>query len=307
MSHVAIVTDSASDLPPDVAKAAGIAVVPLVAGEELVGLLACGPRRGDALGAADFELLELLGREAALRLRNLRLESQLRDRLALIERQAEELRLSRQRLVTAQDEERRRIERDLHDGVQQQLVSLAVRLHRLAHETGDGSDGLLADLAAEAEQAVFALQELGRGIFPSVLADQGLTAALRTQATRMPLAVRIEADDALAGRRLDPELEAALYFVGLEALANAQKHAPDAAVLVRLARENGHILLSVADDGPGLAGGDGDGTGLQNMADRIAAVGGSLAVESAPGSGTRVLASVPAVVPAQVPAADSRR
>jgi signal transduction histidine kinase len=280
------------------------AVVPLVAGEELVGVLACGPRRGDALRAADFELLELLGRETALRLRNLGLESQLRDRLALIEAQADELRRSRQRLVTAQDEERRRIERNLHDGVQQQLVSLAVRLQRLAH---DEADGLLADLAAEAEQAVFALQELGRGIFPSVLADQGLTAALRTQAARMPLAVKIEADDELAGRRLDAELEAALYFVALEALTNAQKHAPAAAVLVRLGREDGSVVLSVSDDGPGIARRDRAGTGLQNMADRIAAVDGTFVVERTTAGGTLVRASVPDPAPAQVPAADSRR
>lgn len=283
------------------------AVVPLVAGDELVGLLACGPRRGDALGAADFELLELLGREAALRLRNLRLESQLRDRLELIEAQAEELRLSRQRLVSAQDEERRRIERDLHDGVQQQLVSLGVRLQRLAHGADNGSGPLLADLAAEAEQAVFALQELGRGIFPSVLADQGLTAALRTQATRVPLAVRVEAEDGVVGRRFEPEVEAALYFVGLEALTNAQKHAPGAAVLIHLRGGEGEVALEVVDDGPGLDGRGRDGTGLQNMADRIAAVGGSLAIEDAPEGGTRVRAAVPVWAAAQAPAADSRR
>jgi signal transduction histidine kinase len=283
------------------------AVVPLVGGEELVGLVACGPRRGDALGAPDFELLELLARESALRLRNLRLESQLRDRLVQIEAQAEELRRSRQRLVTAQDEERRRIERDLHDGVQQQLVSLAVRLQRLAHDGRGEANGLLADLAAEAEQAVFALQELGRGIFPSVLADQGLTAALRTQSVRMPLAVRVEADDAFAGRRLDRELEATLYFVALEALTNAQKHAPSASVLVRLGQEDDRVVLSVTDDGPGFIEGDRSGTGLQNMADRVAAVEGSFAIERAPEGGTRVVATVPDPIAAQVPAADSRR
>jgi signal transduction histidine kinase len=273
-------------------------------------VLACGPRRSDALAAADFELLELLAREAALRLRNLRLESQLRDRLALIESQAEELRRSRQRLVAAQDEERRRIERDLHDGVQQQLVSLAVRLQRLARETGDGSGRLLADLAAEAEQAVFALQELGRGIFPSVLADQGLTAALRTQAARMPLAVRVEAEDAVAAARLDPELEAALYFVALEALTNVQKHAPGAAVDVWLRALEGRVSLEVVDDGPGFDGAPRTGgSGIQNMSDRIAAAGGTFTLESRPGGGTRVAAAVAAdgaLLP-QPAEADSRR
>lgn len=292
--------------PPELAAfwpAPPAAVVPLVAGDELVGVLACGGRRGDPLGARDFELLEQLARGSALRLRNLRLESQLRERLDEIEAQAEELRRSRQRLVGAQDEERRRIERDLHDGVQQQLVSLAVRMRQLAR----ADEPVLADLAAEAEQAVFALQELARGIFPSVLADQGLTAALRTQAARLPLSVRIEADPELAGRRLDRETEAALYFVALEALTNVQKHAPGAAALVRLVREDGGVVLEVCDDGPGLTGRDTNGTGLQNMADRVAAAGGTLAVGPGPGGGTRVRAAVPVPAAAQAPAADSRR
>jgi signal transduction histidine kinase len=237
-----------------------------------------------------------------MRLRNLRLESQLRERLTQIEAQADELRRSRQRLVAVQDEERRRIERDLHDGVQQQLVSFAARLRRLARER----EPLLADLAAEAEEAVFALQELARGIFPTVLADQGLTAALRTQAVRMPVAVHVEADDAIAGRRLEPDVEAALYFVALEALANVQKHAPGASVLVRLTCDREQVALEVADDGPGFARSDRNGTGLQNMADRIAAAGGVLRVESTP-AGTRVHAAVPAGVEAQAAAADSRR
>ncbi|HET8528279.1 MAG TPA: ATP-binding protein [Gaiellaceae bacterium] len=278
------------------------AVVPLVGGDELVGLLACGPRRGDPLAAADFELLELLARECALRLRNLRLEAQLRQRLEQIEAQAADLVRSRQRLVGAQDEERRRIERNLHDGVQQQLVSLATRLKRAA---GDG-EPLLADLALEAEQAIFALQELGRGIFPSVLADQGLPAALRTQTARVPLAVQIEIDAGLVGRRFEQEVEAALYFVGLEALTNASKHAPESTVSVWLRAEPDAVVLEVADDGPGFDGRGCRGAGLQNMADRIAAIGGSLELESVPGRGTRVRAAAP-VAAAQPREADSRR
>lgn len=268
--------------PPD-------AVLPLVADSTLVGVIACGGRRGDRLKAADFEALELLAREASLRLQNLRLDAQLRQRLMQIETQAAELLASRQRLVGAQQEERRRIERNLHDGVQQQLVTLVVRLKNAA-EAGDPQ---LAGLAAEAEEAMFALQELARGIYPSVLADRGLLAALRTQAARMPLPVRIEADDGLTGRRLDPEVEAALYFVALEALTNAQKHAPLARVTVRLSEDGGVVRLEVADDGPGIAGGRGRGSGLQNMYDRVAAAGGALDVRSAPGDGTRIAAAIP--------------
>ncbi|HVT21518.1 MAG TPA: ATP-binding protein [Mycobacteriales bacterium] len=284
------------------------AVVPLVAADELVGVLACGGRRGDRLRPADFELLEVLARECALRLRNLRLESELRERLEEIERQAAELARSRQRLVTAQDTERRRIERNLHDGVQQQLVSLTAKLHRAA---ADG-DPHLAALAAEAEHAVFALQELGRGIYPSVLVDHGLPAALRAQAARMPVGVHLEVDEAFADHRLDRDVEAALYFVALEALTNAYKHAAGAAISVWLRAEQQSVRLEVLDTGPGLPAAPSSGSGLQNMHDRIAAVGGVLEVASSAGHGTRVMASVPtgsaSSDPADQPvAADSRR
>jgi signal transduction histidine kinase len=303
------------DLPPELGLLwrgmTAAAAVPLVAGEELVGVLACGQRPGDPLGERDHELMAQFARESALALRNLRLEAQLRERLTQIEQQAEELRRSRQRLVGVQDEERRRIERDLHDGVQQQLVALAARLRRASIATPADARRLLEQLAPEAEEAVFALQDLARGIFPSVLADQGLAAALRTQAARMPMAIRVEAEPSLAGQRFDRELEAALYFVTLEAMANAYKHAPGAAVTVSLRSTGGRrLVLEVHDDGPGfnqqLAS---PGTGLQNMQDRTAAVGGELTIDSRPGHGTWVRAEAP--VAARVidlqPEADSLR
>ena len=285
---------------PALAPELATAVVPLVVASELVGAIACGPRPGDALGAADFEFLELLARESALRLRNLRLEAQLRERLAEIEAQADELQRSRRRLVAAQDDERRRIERNLHDGVQQQLLTLAVRLRQAA-----AGDPVLGDLADEAEQAVFSLQELARGIYPSVLADQGLAAALRTQAARMPLTVHVDVDSRLARRRFDPEHEAALYYVALEALTNAQKHATHASVAVFLRADGDSVALEIVDDGPGFAGRPSSGSGLQNMADRIAAAGGKLTLDSDPRRGTRVAAVVPAGRP--VPQTASRR
>jgi signal transduction histidine kinase len=289
------------DLPPELgllwSGRPAAAAVPLLAGEELVGVLACGQRPGDPLGERDHELLAQFARESALALRNLRLEAQLRERLTQIEQQAEELRRSRQRLVGVQDEERRRIERDLHDGVQQQLVALAARLRRASIATPADARRLLEQLAPEAEEAVFALQDLARGIFPSVLADQGLAAALRTQAARMPMAIRVEAEPSLAGQRFDRDLEAALYFVTLEAMANAHKHAPSAAVTISLrSAENGRrVVLEVHDDGPGFKPQRASqGTGLQNMKDRMAAIGGDLAVDSRLGAGTWVRAQAPA-------------
>jgi signal transduction histidine kinase len=287
-------------------------VVPLVAGDELVGLLACGERPGDPLGERDLELLELIARESALALRNLRLEAELRERLAHIEQQARELRRSRQRLVGVQDEQRRRIERDLHDGVQQQLVALAARLRRASIATPADAHGLLERLAGEAEEATFALQELARGIFPSVLADQGLAAALRTHAARIPIAIHVEAEPALTGRRFERELEAALYFVALEALANIQKHAPGAAATVSLrsADAGRGVVLEIHDDGPGFEAQPGSpGTGLENMRDRVAAIGGELRIDSRRGAGTWLHAETPIAAPvvALQPEADSLR
>jgi signal transduction histidine kinase len=289
------------------------AVVPLIAERELVGLLACGPRPGDPLRHDDVELLAAAGRQLALALRNRDLTTELRARLAQIEAQAADLRRSRQRLVAAQDVERRRIERNLHDGVQQQLVALAVRLRR-AHEAPEASPELLRELATEAEETIFALQDLARGIFPSVLADQGLAAALRTQAGRMPLNVRVEVEPQLAGRRFNAEVETALYFVALEALTNAQKHAPAARVTLGIRTGAAHVrslVLDVHDDGPGFdLAAVRDGSGLENMHDRIAAVGGTLRIDTRPGVGTWLAAEVPLeaeTIALQPGGADSRR
>jgi signal transduction histidine kinase len=278
-------------------------VVALAAGQDLAGVLACGQRPGDPLGRTDAQLLAVLGRECALALHTRRLEAQLQARLGQIESQAAELRRSRQRLVAAQDEQRRHIERDLHDGVQQQLVALAAALRRSAAAPGTGRSGPLTQLASDAEEAVFALQELARGIFPAILADQGLAAALRTQAARSPLAIRVEVAPSLAGQRLGADVESALYFVALEALANAAKHAPDATASIELRPVPGQpqILLEVHDNGPGFdPGRTTGGTGMQNMADRIAAAGGELTVDTRPGAGTWVRARVPLPAPPNV-------
>lgn len=270
-------------------------VASLTSTGNLIGLIACGRRPREPFGDEDAELLAIVARESALALRNIRLEEELRQRLEQIEQQAAELHSSRQRLVTAQDQERRRIERDLHDGAQQQLVALAARLRRAARTDRPSIDRALEELADEAEEAVFALQELARGIYPSLLADRGLHAALQAHAARLPANVRVEVEPLIHGRRLEPELEAALYFVGLEAMTNAVKHAPGAHILVSLRadRQKRTVTLEVHDDGPGFGAGPSmSASGLQNMADRMDALGGVLSVESAPGGGTWVRAEV---------------
>jgi signal transduction histidine kinase len=293
------------DLPVELAAALGplwttppAAVGVLGAGDELIGLLACGQRPRDPVGAADLDLLTTIARQSALALRNLRLEAELRQRFDELNEQAEQLRRSRQRLVTAQDTERRRIERDLHDGVQQQLVTLAARLRRASRSALPDSGESLIALAAEAEETVFALQDLGRGIYPSLLVDQGLVAALCAFAERVPLEVRVVVAPWLVGERYPREVEAALYFVAREAMTNAQKHAPESQITMTLrSEEEGKSLaFEVHDNGPGfLRQNAGDGTGLQNMDDRVAAIGGTLAIESRPGAGTWVRAQVPLV------------
>lgn len=270
-------------------------VAPLTADGELIGLIACGHPTAEPFGDGDVDLLTIIARESALALRNLRLKGELRERLDQIAEQAAELHRSRQRLVAAQDEERRRIERDLHDGAQQELVALAARLRRAALAPAPIGNPDLEGFADEAQEAVFRLQELARGIYPSLLTDRGLQAALQAHAARLPVDVRFDVGPSAKGRRLQPELEAAFYFVALEAMTNVVKHAPGARMIVSLRGEPSHrrVTLEVHDDGPGFDTARAVRRGLQNMADRIGAVGGSLSVESRPGAGTWIRAEAP--------------
>jgi signal transduction histidine kinase len=178
------------------------------------------------------------------------------------------------------------------------LVALAADLRRAS--TDGASPDALARMAESAEEAVFTLQDLARGIFPTVLIDQGLAAAIRTQATRIPMDVRVVVEPALVGKRFASDVEAALYFVALESLANAQKHASQAHVTLTLRQDGGDLVIDVYDDGPGFSpSAPTNGTGLQNMADRVAAVDGSLSVDGRAGVGSRISARAAAstVVP----------
>jgi PAS domain S-box-containing protein len=207
-------------------------------------------------------------------------------------RQADELRASRARIVEAGDAERRRLERNLHDGAQQRLVSLSLAL-RLAQSRlradPEGADRLLAGAAEELTQALAELRELARGIHPAVLTDRGLPAALEALAARAPLPVELatELEEPLPG-----PVEAAAYYVVSEALANVAKYAEASAVQVRAERQNGRVVIEVADDGVGGAD-PSRGSGLRGLADRVEALDGQLEVESTTGAGTRVRAVIP--------------
>lgn len=289
------------------AAAAAASVVPLAHAGELVGVIECGPKLEGRLDETDQDLLAALGRQAALALRNASLAADLTDQLELVNVQAHELAESRTRIVQAQDAERRRMQRDLHDGVQQHLVTLAAKLRQVTVMRAPDAQRIVHDLAREAEDAVFALQDFSNAIYPSVLSDEGLPAALWSQAQRLPVTVELDIAASVVGLRFDREREAALYFVAVEAIVNAHKHASAGRICVVLRRAGTELWLEVVDDGCGMrSSGEPHGLGLANMKDRIAALDGSLEIESRPGEGTRVIARVadglavtnPAVTPA---------
>jgi signal transduction histidine kinase len=273
-----------------------VRTAPMVDGDELLGLvLAQRAPGGRAFGELDEHILAEFARQVGLALRNVRLDSQLQASLDEVSRQTEQLRASRARVVSAADAERRRIERDLHDGAQQQLVALCANL-RLARELA-GSQSvevckLLEQLGDDIEMALEALRELAHGIYPPLLADRGLAEALSAVAARAPVHTRLEAG---VLSRYPPQVEATVYFCCLEALQNAGKHAGDAAsATVRVVEKEGGLLFEVADDGAGFdPAAGGHGGGLTNMADRLGGIGGSLRIESSPGGGTCIAGAIP--------------
>ncbi|MDQ4071010.1 MAG: histidine kinase, partial [Actinomycetota bacterium] len=213
-----------------------------------------------------------------------------------LRRHAAELRHSRARLVAAADEARRQIERNLHDGAQNHLVVILGTLHEAAEKLGTrGAPEVLA-LIEEArhalEESVHELRDLAHGVFPPVLADRGLTEALRSAARRMKLPVNLDAN---GFDRLDAKLESAVYFCCLEALQNVKKHAGDSAsVDIRLRHEPGKLHFEVTDNGRGFdLTASGGGAGLVNMRDRLEAVGGQLSLNATPGNGCTVKGDIP--------------
>jgi signal transduction histidine kinase len=235
--------------------------------------------------AENDELVQSVCAAAALTLENARLQAELRAGLA-------ELQASRARLVEATDTERRRIERDLHDGTQQRLVSIAMALGLAESKLGTDRPAVQPVLREAREALAVALaelRELTQGIRPAILVERGLAPALDDLARRAALPVRLEV--AISGR-LPEQVESAAYFVASEALANAAKHSHASEVRLTAAQEPGALVLEIADDGIGGAAAGG-GTGLRGLADRVEALGGRLTVSSPPGRGTAVRAEIP--------------
>ena len=234
-------------------------------------------------------LLRSAGAAARLALENERLQAELRLQLA-------EVRASRARIVDAGDEERRKLERDLHDGAQQRLLTLGLALQLVRSELGPDGDGaarLLEDAQTELDAAIGELRDLAQGIHPAVLTEHGLAPALRTLAARSAVPVELRR---LPTERLPAPVEAAAYFVVSEALANVAKHARASGAIVTVGVEEGALVVEVADDGVGGVV-LGTGSGLAGLSDRVQALNGELVIESRAGGGTRLRAAIPCVAP----------
>jgi len=245
---------------------------------ELLGAVAIRKARGDALTPTDQKVAEDLAGQAGLVLRNVRL--------------VEDLKASRQRIVAAQDQERRRLERNIHDGAQQDLVTLSIAT-KMTQAKLDGhhpaASGMLREASEELKATLVELRELARGIHPAILTEEGLPAALESLAERSLVPVRVEAN---VGRRFDPTIEVTAYYVVSEALQNVQKYARADAATVRAEQRDGRLTIDVSDDGVGGADVTG-GSGLRGLIDRVSAVGGELWIYSPNGGGTRLTVELP--------------
>jgi signal transduction histidine kinase len=246
---------------------------------ELLGALTVTMPAAEPLSRTGEQLVTDLAAQAGLVLRNVRL--------------VEELQESRRRIVTAADERARKLERDLHDGAQQQLVALSVKLGLIeqlsARDPGKAAP-MIAQAKADTIDALDTLRDLARGIYPPVLADQGLVPALEAQARKSPVEIHVDADGV---SRFEPEVEATVYFCCLEAMQNVAKYARASTGSIRLSRANGHLTFEVSDDGAGFDPSAARGSGLTNMRDRLEALGGVLEVRSAPERGTMIRGRIP--------------
>ena len=251
--------------------------LPVVWSSEVFGSLHCQPQRGTALGGEDLLLLEALVGQAALAVAHARMAT---------------------RLVTAQEEERRRIERNIHDGTQQDLTNLVAQLG-ISRARANGDPAVIADLLRiqqDAQRILGDLRQLAQGIYPSVLRDGGLVSAIEDRCSRIPIDVNVRIGTALARTRLPTETEAAAYFLTAEALNNVIKHSKATHVDVALDLDGSHLRVEVKDDGVGFdpeTNGNGEGSGIIGLTDRVRALGGELTVRSGPGEGSVVAARLP--------------
>jgi signal transduction histidine kinase len=283
-------------LPQLVSADRAVRIAPVTHLGKLLGVLVVArPAGGHGFSEDDDRVLAELARQVGLALHNVSLDTALQASLEELKERNLELQASRARIVAAADASRRAIERNLHDGAQQRLVAMAVKIGLLARMAGDDPSTvqpMLADLRGEVQSTIDELRELAHGIYPPLLRDHGLGEALRSAAKRagLPTTVNVEIE-----QRFAPDVEAAVYFCCLEALQNAAKHAGEAAsAKVNVSVDGSTLAFEVADDGAGFdATVGGNGHGFVNMRDRVGAFGGSLTVSSAPGRGAIIRGSLP--------------
>ncbi|HEX6222126.1 MAG TPA: sensor histidine kinase, partial [Acidimicrobiia bacterium] len=263
-------------------------ICPVAHDDELVGALQVIKSHESPITPVEEHLIADLAGSAGLVLGNQRLNVALAAR-------ADELQASRRRLLTAEDTERRRLERDLHDGTQQEVVALSIhirRLERLARDEGVNEVGdVLSGIAGDLEAAVDEIRSLARGLYPPLLESAGLEAAVRSHAQSSPIPVEVKSE--MVGRH-PKTVESAIYFVVAEVMTNAVKHSDSSRIEITLSDTDRQLMAEIADDGVGFDPRlTGDGHGLVNIRDRIEALGGEVHFESAVGAGTRVSARIP--------------
>ena len=282
----------------------GTRVAPIAHAGELLGIIVLQlPAGSDPFGADDDRVLTELARQVGLALHNVQLDSALQASLHELQQRNVELQDSRLRIVTAGDTERRKLERNLHDGAQQRLVAMAVKLRiaeDLVDEDPDDAVATIVELRENLKDAITELRALAHGIYPPLLSSDGLAEALPSAAGRAALSTMVETRGI---GRYNPEIEATVYFCCMEAMQNAGKHAgPDADMIIRVSESDGSLTFEAQDDGAGfdMAALSATGHGFQNLTDRLGAVGGRLEVTSAPGVGTTIRGIVPLPVHASV-------
>jgi signal transduction histidine kinase len=271
---------------------------------EPIGAIAVQKAAGEGLAPSEERLLDDLAAQAGLALHNVRLTEELEVRLRELAEQSAALRVSRERLVTARDAQRRGLERDIREGPQRQLTEIGHRIR--------DSDTVVEDDPAEAERIIDrlgeranatleGLRDLARGIFPPLLADQGIVAALEAHVRKVGAHAKVEAVGAVATRRFDADVEACVYFCCLQAIQNVVRHAGNTPAVVGLDADGDEIRFSVSDEGSGFsASSTPRGMGLQIMQDRLDALDGELEVRSEPDRGTTITGRIPVRAAAQL-------
>jgi len=270
--------------------------VPIEYQGTLLGRIECGPRSDGPLLAEDRRLLAYFAAQAAVGVHNLHLAAELSRRVEEVRVQAAELAASRDRVVAGQDAERRRIQRILHDGVQQEIVALSARAGLVRQQLLRGDPAApegLAEMQRDLATTLHDVREIAYAIHPPVLSDRGLLEAIEAQSSRLAVPMAVRADPRLRGVRFGDQIEATAWYVLAEALSNVVKHARASEVEVSLSQADGRLGLVIRDDGRGFDPGQPRGLGLTGLSDRLDTVGGSLTITSGAELGTSVCAHIP--------------